>query len=58
MHISLSDGTGQTFGGHLLKGGNLVYTTVELVIGECTNLKFVRVKDGATAWEELRIVNN
>ena len=55
VHMALSDGQGSTFGGHVLEEGNKVYTTAEIVIAEAQDLDFVRIKDGATKWEELRI---
>ena len=54
LHISLSDSTGKTIGGHLTEG-NLVYTTAEIVLQESTDYIFKRTKDGTTAWEELQI---
>ncbi len=54
LHISLSDSTGNTLGGHLLQG-NIVYTTAEIVIQSAPNLIFKREKDGSTPWEELQI---
>ena len=54
LHISISDSTGKTIGGHLLKGC-LVYTTAEIIIQNATNLQFTREKDGSTPWEELHI---
>ncbi len=54
IHTSMSDSTGYTVGGHLLEG-NIVYTTVEIVIGESKQLQFTREKDGTTPWEELQI---
>ena len=54
IHISISDSTGKTIGGHLLNG-NLVYTTAEIVIQESEELVFTREKDGSTPWEELRV---
>ncbi len=54
IHISISDSTGKTIGGHLLKG-NIVYTTAEIVIGESKDFIFTREKDGSTPWEELQI---
>ncbi len=56
LHLSISDSTGKTIGGHLLED-NLVYTTAEIVIGESKNLIFTREKDGTTPWEELQIKN-
>jgi predicted DNA-binding protein with PD1-like motif len=54
MHMSISDSTGKTIGGHLLKD-NIIFTTAEIVIGENKNLVFTREKDGSTPWEELQI---
>lgn len=54
LHISVSDSTGHTQGGHLLDD-NLVYTTAEIVLGESNDLRFTREKDGTTEWEELQI---
>jgi uncharacterized protein len=54
IHISISDSTGRTIGGHLLQG-NIVYTTAEIVIQSTPNFIFKREKDGSTLWEELQI---
>ena len=54
VHISISDDKGQTIGGHLLKG-NVVYTTVEIVVVEVDDYIFTRVNDGSTQWKELQI---
>lgn len=54
LHMSVSDSTGRTIGGHLLDS-NFIYTTAEIVIGEGKQLTFTREKDGTTEWEELQI---
>lgn len=54
LHMSVSDRTGRTIGGHLLDG-NLVYTTAEIIIGESKELVFIREQDGTTEWKELQI---
>jgi predicted DNA-binding protein with PD1-like motif len=54
LHISVSDVSGHTIGGHLLDG-NLVYTTAELVLGYDESLTFTRENDGTTKWQELQI---
>lgn len=54
MHISISDSTGHTIGGHLLEGCT-VYTTAEIVLKSSPDLIFKREKDGTTKWEELQI---
>lgn len=52
LHLSASDGTGQTIGGHMGKG-NLIHTTAEIVIGELSDLRFSRARDGETGYNEL-----
>ncbi len=54
MHISISDSTGKTIGGHLLEGCH-IYTTAEIVIQSTDSLIFKRENDGTTPWEELKI---
>lgn len=54
LHISISDSTGQTIGGHLVKGCK-VYTTAEIIIQSASKYEFKREKDGITPWEELQI---
>ena len=54
LHISISDSTGKTIGGHLLEGCK-IYTTAEIVIGSTGAYEFKRQKDGTTDWEELQI---
>ena len=54
LHISVSDSTGQTIGGHLLEGCK-IYTTAEIVLQSDSSLIFKREKDGTTPWEELQI---
>lgn len=54
LHISFSDSTGKTTGGHLLAGCK-VYTTAEIVIQATDAFIFTREKDGSTPWEELQV---
>jgi len=54
IHISLSDSTGKTMGGHLLEG-NKIYTTAEIVIGSSNQFQFKREEDGTTPWKELQV---
>jgi len=54
LHISMSDNTGKTIGGHLLEGCK-IYTTAEIVIGTTSAYEFKREKDGTTDWEELQV---
>lgn len=54
IHISISDSSGNTIGGHLLDG-NIVYTTVEIILQEDDGFVFTREKDGTTPWKELQI---
>ena len=53
LHVSLSDCSGKTVGGHLLE--LVVDTTVEVVIGDCSSLAFERTFDESTGFHELQI---
>lgn len=52
LHLSVSDSTGRTVGGHLL-AGNRVYTTLEVVLGELPELDFRRETDPTFGYQEL-----
>jgi predicted DNA-binding protein with PD1-like motif len=54
LHISISDSTGKTIGGHLMDGCK-IYTTAEIVILSSNDFVFKREKDGTTPWEELQV---
>ena len=54
LHISLSDSTGKTIGGHLMEGCK-IYTTAEIVLLSSNEFVFKREKDGTTPWEELQV---
>jgi predicted DNA-binding protein with PD1-like motif len=54
LHISISDASGRTHGGHLAEG-TLVYTTAEVVVGELAGARFSRRIDPATTYKELVI---
>lgn len=52
LHICLGDDNGGTRGGHLI-GDAVVRTTAEIVLGQCTSLKFIREHDVTTGFPEL-----
>lgn len=52
VHLSASDSTGKTIGGHLVDGC-LIYTTVELVLIEQLDLEYFREEDPTYGWKEL-----
>ncbi len=54
LHISISDSTGKTIGGHLVPGCK-IYTTAEIVLQSTDQFEFTREKDGTTPWEELQV---
>lgn len=54
LHLSISDSTGKTIGGHLLDGCK-IYTTAEVVIASSDAFFFSREEDGTTPWKELQI---
>jgi predicted DNA-binding protein with PD1-like motif len=57
LHLSISDSTGRTIGGHLTPGCK-VYTTAEIVLMYTDKYTFTREKDGSTPWEELQVHTN
>lgn len=54
IHLSISDSTGKTIGGHLMPGCK-IYTTAEIVIQATDKYEFTREQDGTTPWEELQV---
>ena len=52
LHTSLSDKDGNVIGGHVM-GNMKVFTTAEVVIGNCDTLSFTREIDDETGFEEL-----
>lgn len=50
LHVSLSDAQGGVVGGHVL-GDLIVFTTAEIVIGECEQITFKREMDPRTGFE-------
>lgn len=54
LHISVSDSTGVTLGGHLSEG-SVVYTTLEIVIMSYQDYEFERKPDPETKYDELVI---
>ena len=54
LHLSVSDSTGQTIGGHLLEGC-LIYTTAEIVVGVMPDVIYTREPDPAFGYRELVI---
>lgn len=55
LHMSVSDGEGRTIGGHVM-AGNVVYTTLVVVIAEHPRLRYRREFDPASGYEE-RVVD-
>ena len=56
LHLSVSDGSGATLGGHL-GDGSKVYTTLEIVLLAYPQLEFERKLDPQTTFQELSIKN-
>lgn len=54
LHMSVSDSTGRTLGGHLLEGCK-IYTTAELLIGIMPDVIYTREPDAAYGYKELVI---
>jgi predicted DNA-binding protein with PD1-like motif len=58
VHISISDKEGKTKGGHLMREGNVVFTTAEIVLGVMEQLTFSEVHCEKSGWPELKISEN
>lgn len=56
LHIALSDKEGHMVGGHVVSD-LIIFTTAEVVIGECTDVEFVREFDPKSGFAELVIKN-
>jgi len=54
IHLAVSDNKGRTYGGHMMPG-NLVYTTLEIVIAEYPQLIFKREKCPLSGYQELKV---
>jgi predicted DNA-binding protein with PD1-like motif len=54
LHMAIADSTGRTIGGHVCDGC-LIYTTAEIVFGECEGVVFDRKLDNQTGFIELSI---
>ncbi len=52
LHITLGTEDGSTIGGHVV-GDLIIYTTAEVVIGECVDLQYTREADENTGFPEL-----
>jgi predicted DNA-binding protein with PD1-like motif len=52
LHLSVSDGTGKVWGGHLM-AGSIIFTTAEVVVGILSGWEFSRKMDPATGFREL-----
>lgn len=56
IHISVADERGNTLGGHL-KDGCIINTTAEIVLESFDDVKFNRVFDPKTGYQELTLTN-
>ncbi|CAN5229558.1 hypothetical protein BH09BAC3_BH09BAC3_20880 [soil metagenome] len=54
LHLSVSDSTGVTTGGHLLDE-NLIFTTLEIIVSDLADIEFTREKDTTYGYPELVI---
>lgn len=53
VHMSVSDSTGRTLGGHLQPRGSVVYTTMEIALGLLPAVEFAREPDATFGYNEL-----
>ena len=54
LHITLGRVDGSSLSGHLV-GDCEVFTTAEVVIGECEGAEFTRPHDARTGFDELQV---
>ena len=54
LHVTITDGDGRAFGGHLMRG-SAVYTTAEIVLLLMPDLVFARAPCPASGYDELTI---
>jgi predicted DNA-binding protein with PD1-like motif len=54
LHLSLAGADGKAMGGHLVHGC-VVHTTVEIVVADMTGVRFLRLPDATTGYNELNI---
>ncbi len=54
LHLTVADGEGRTFAGHLLDG-SAIYTTAEVVLVSLDDLRFTRKPDSVTTYDELSV---
>ena len=55
FHITVADENGKATGGHL-KEGSIVRTTAELVVGAHDEVVYLREKDAASGYMELKVI--
>ena len=53
LHLSIADGEGRCFGGHLLAEGSAIYTTAEIVLVALPDLRFSRAPCPLSGYAEL-----
>ena len=54
LHLAVAGADGRAMGGHLVHGC-VVHTTVEVVMADMTGVRFLRLPDAATGYNELNI---
>ena len=55
-HITISDGDGRCYGGHLLEGCH-IYTTAEITLALVPDVRFLRQPDPQTGYDELVVAS-
>lgn len=54
LHLSMAGADGNAIGGHLVHGC-MIHTTVEIVLADMTGVRFLRLPDAVTGFNELNI---
>lgn len=55
LHLSIGDGEGRVFGGHLMPEGSAIYTTAEIVVLTLADVVFTRAPCALSGYDELVI---
>ena len=56
--LTISDGEGRCFGGHLMPEGSAIYTTAEIVVLALPELAFTRLPCPLSGYDELVVTQD
>lgn len=56
LHLSIGDGQGRVFGGHLMPEGSAIHTTAEIVVLQLSDVVFTRAACALSGHDELVVL--